>query len=317
MRNPQNDGLRSAVASLMPAAILIAGCASPGSSSTTTDRSSTPLTRHYVEGETIRYLMTGVNEGREYTINYMAEAEALVQRDDQGRFVEEFRWTRLVVAGQEVPLDEASADFRQRLSLDQNYEMVPPRPGEISGINPMLIGPVFDLMTFYVDLHPSLHQGRLVEAGDSVYVEHGQPNSWADGTNTLVGEDCIDFELTLEGVSERAAQLRVRHVPPQETSIKLPAAWMQERVNPKTANNWVQVQRDVGDSGVEGYIAAAGHEVFDVVIEVERPSGRIVSATMDNPVDVVHRHCTDAALEDCGEEEKYRIRRQIELRRVP
>ena len=148
-----------------------------------------------------------------------------------------------------------------------------------------------------------------------MHVPHGQPNSWADGTSVILGEDCIDFELTLERLEASRALLRVRHVPPEEARIRLPAPWMQERVSSDAPNNWVQVQRDRSTPGA--FVAAAGHETFDVAIEVERPSGRIVLATMDNPVDVVQRHCADEALTRCGEPARYRIHRRIELRRAP
>lgn len=317
MRHLARRVVACVAAMLIPMSILVAGCAPrPQAPSALDDTVESPLARRYVEGETTRYLMTGVNQGRSRTLNYAAEAEAKMQRDEQGRFVEEFRWTRLTVAGRDIPLDEPTMNFRQRLSLDGAVEMTPPPSQAIAGINPMLIGPVFDLMTFYVDLHPSLHQQRLKQPGDRVHVAHGQPNSWADGANVILGEDCIDFELTLERVEPASAQLRVRHLPPAATSINLPAAWMQERVNPDRPNNWVQVQRDASASPPR-VVAATGHEVFDVVIEVERPAGRIVSATMDNPVAIVQRHCSDESLTDCGEPVKFQIHRHVELRRLP
>ena len=291
------------------------GAAQHEASAESGNAGETPLTRRYVEGETTRYTMTGINHGREQTFKYAAECESVVRRDEQGRFFEEVRWTRLTFAGQEIPLDEASANFRQRVSLDPDVAMTPP---DITGINPMLLGPVFDLMTFYVDLHPSLHRGKLKEPGDHAHLAHGQPNSWADGKNVIIGQDCIDFDLTLKSVDKSSAVLNVRHVPPRESSITLPAPWMHERVNPDVPNNWAQVQRNAGAEGGQAtFIAAAGHESFDVMVTIERPSGKILSATMDNPVDVVQRHCTDESLLNCGEPVKYRIRRQIELRRQP
>lgn len=275
--------------------------------------------------------MTGSNRGREHTISYAAEAHAIVRRDEQGRFFEEFRWTRLQLNGQDVPLDQASLDFRQRVSLDARIDMTPPAPQDIARINPMLIGPVFDLMTFYVDLHPALHQGKLTHIGDRVHVPHSQPNSWADGTRVIIGEDCIDFELALTHTDNTSATLNVRHVPPERSSIRLPAEWMHERINPQRPNNWVQVQRaqdsaapgadadggaDAGAGAAGRFVAAAGHETFDVVIVVDRLSGAITSATMDNPVDLVQRTCSDDALTDCGEPVKFQIRRRIELRRA-
>jgi hypothetical protein len=316
----------TATSTILCAFSFVGGCVSPKSSGTDAPGPVvTPLARQYIEGETARYLMTGSNQGREHTISYTAEAQVTVKRDEQGRFFEEFRWMSLQLNGQGVPLDQASADFRQRVSLDGTLDMTPPAPQDIARINPMLIGPVFDLMTFYVDLHPSLHQGKLAAIGDRVHVPHSQPNSWADGTRVILGEDCIDFELTLTHTDDASATLNVRHVPPEQSSIRLPASWMHERINPDRPNNWVQVQREQAAdarnasdaSAAPRFVAAAGHETFDVVIIIDRPSGTIRSATMDNPVDLVQRTCNDEALTDCGEPVKFQIRRRIELRRLP
>ena len=64
---------------------------------------------------------------------------------------------------------------------------VPPSAPDFTDVNPMLIGPIADLPTFYSDLRPAAKQGTLAHAGDHGYVKRGIPNSWADGTQTLVG----------------------------------------------------------------------------------------------------------------------------------
>lgn len=268
-----------------------------------------PLARRYAVGEVIRYVMTGVNEGRGRMTNYTAESEGVVTRAADGTFYEDTRWTRLEIDGQEIALDEKSLAFRQQLSLDPGYQM--PFPG-IQDVQPQLIGPILDLMTFYVDLHPALHQHRLAKAGDHLYVPHGQPNSWADGTRVILGEDCVDFDLTLVRVGDGSADLRVRHVPPPKPTIRLPADWMRAPVG-DAPNNWVQVEKDASASPPV-HLAAVGHEVFDVDLRIERPSGRILSARMDNPVDVLQMRCEDESLVGCGDPARYRIHRRIELR---
>jgi hypothetical protein len=75
-------------------------------------------------------------------------------------------------------------------------------------------------------------------------------------------------------------------------------------------NNWVQVEK--GSDGK--YIAGVGQETFDVKIKLALATGQILSATMDNPVEVTERACNDAALTDCGNPQHYTIRRQITLR---
>jgi len=61
------------------------------------------------------------------------------------------------------------------------------------------------------------------------------------------------------------------------------------------------------------YSAEVGEETFEVMIRLSLLSGRILSAKMDNPVDVLGRDCDDPALSKCGAPQRDRIRRQISL----
>jgi hypothetical protein len=81
----------------------------------------------------------------------------------------------------------------------------------------------------------------------------------------------------------------------------------------QSANNWVEVDKTDGGK----YLAEVGKETFNVDMTVELPGGRILSATMDNPVTVFARECTDEALTQCGQSQRYQIRREIELRSIP
>jgi hypothetical protein len=48
-------------------------------------------------------------------------------------------------------------------------------------------------------------------------------------------------------------------------------------------------------------------------LKVSTEDGRLLSAHMENPVDVVDRHCKDAALTDCSESTRFKILRQISI----
>jgi hypothetical protein len=74
-------------------------------------------------------------------------------------------------------------------------------------------------------------------------------------------------------------------------------------------NNWVQVQRVEGG----GFLGEIGEESFEADIVLDSVSGKIMSASLDNPVEVKERKCEDAALTACGEATRYRIVRQIAL----
>lgn len=260
------------------------------------------LRRSYVPGEELKYVMTGKNQQNEYT----AVAHAVVKQVDQA-FAEEFRWSNLIYNGKAIVLPQQSLAFRQTLSLDPHFQMTIPN---VSAVHPKMTGPIFDLLTFYSDIWLVIENGGLKKVSDHFYVPHNKPNSWADGLRVIIGEDSIDFDLTLTGVnaSQNTAKILIKHVPPKYLSVNLPAPWMNEQIGSRP-NNWVQVRK----ISPEKYVAAAGEETFDVEVILELDSGKIRSALMKNPVYVLERECSDQALTVCGPIHRNTIYRQIEI----
>ncbi len=262
-----------------------------------------PLQRQYREGQTLVYRMNGINESWHYTI----QADGVVKKDASGAYFEEYRWSKMESGGQPMPLSPQTAEFRQRLSLDPNQN---PSIPDFTKVDPKLIGPIADFMTFYSDLWLAIKTGQLTKPGDHFYVPNGMPNSWADGTYVLVGQSAIDFDLTLKSIDKasQTAVLVVRHVPPAKSTIQLPAAWMQTPVGEKP-NNWVGVSK--GQDGK--FTAAVGEETFTVEIKLSLADGKILSATMDNPVKTIERICEDQALTKCSEPKPHVILRKIDI----
>jgi len=266
---------------------------------------SSLLTRHYREGETLTYEMKGSNNGW----NYQIRAKGTVKKDDAGVFYEEYAWSDLR-SNAPMKLSDASLNFHQTLSLDQTskYLTVP----NLSQVQPSLIGPITDLLTFYSDAFLA-EQQNLTGAGDHAYFPHGKPNSWADGNYVVLGQDAIDFDITLLEIvpADHSATLLVRHVPPTQPQIQLPAEWMRIPVK-DTPNNWVEVEKK-GDK----YLAEVGKETFEVHIKLDTNDGKILTARLDNPVAAVERECADIALSKCGNPQLHEIRRSVELTPVP
>jgi len=265
--------------------------------------STNVLSRHYHAGEKLSYWMTGVNQGRHYEIR----ADGVVKKLPDGTYVEEYAWSNLTVEGTTVPLSAASAAFRQTVSLDPKYRMSIP---DLSRVQPGLIGPITDFLTFYSDLWLAARTGQLNHAGDRFYFKYGKPSSWADGMRVILGESSIDFDMTLAAVDQNThtATLIVRHAPPAQPQIKLPAEWMHAPVA-GTPNNWVEVEKDKDGK----YTAEVGRETFAVKIEVSLADGRILSGSIDNVVEAVERECTDSALTNCGTPSSEHIQRTIGL----
>jgi hypothetical protein len=268
---------------------------------------SISFSRKYQGGERVAYHMSATNKGRYQTNSYQADLNCVVKRNEDGTFFEECAWSNLVVNGSSVALSAAAQEFRQPLSLDP---AVNPSVPDLSKVIP-LIGPITDAVTFYSDLWLANKLSQLHSVGDHFYFPHGTPNSWADGNYVLLGQDSIDFDFTLaDSTADGVSTIVVRHVPPANPQIKLSTEWMKAPVS-DTPNNWVEVEKS-GDK----FAAEVGKETFDVRLKVAK-NGKLLSATMENPVDVLARDCTDAELRQCGDSVRYQIKRQIELVSAP
>jgi hypothetical protein len=271
--------------------------------STSASAAPSLLHRHYREGETLGYTMTGTNQADRYQVRAVGE----VKRDASGAFYEEFAWSNAVYNGGPMKLPPAAVAFRQRLSLVPDYRLSVP---DLSPVV-MLVGPITDLLTFYSDYQVASRLPNLSKPGDHAVVPLPMAPSWADGTRIVLGEDSFDFDVTLKEVDTRAhiATILVRHVPPAKPLIKTPADWMRPPVA-DTPNNWVQVEKNADGT----YTAGIGKETFDVETRIDLKTGRILSGTIDNVVEVLERKCADAALTKAGEPSRYQIKRKIELR---
>ena len=274
-----------------------------GASGVAQPPASAPLARHYQDGQKLAYRMDGQNEDWKYSIS----ARGVVKQEG-GRFIEEYAWSGMTSGGASAPLREDMAAFRQRLSLDPNQ--IPGAP-DLTKVDPKLIGPITDLMTFYVDLWLANKLGGLYKAGDHFYFASPMPaSSWADGSRVLVGESAIDFDMTLKSVDagKGEAVLEVMHVPPAKPKVQLKADWMKMPVADKS-NNWVGITRQQDGT----FLVAVGQETFTVDITVSTVDGRILSASMENPVKTIERVCKDEALTQCGEATPHLIVRKIAI----
>lgn len=296
--------MRMLVLLLAPACLaLISSIPSPSPA-----QSDSPLlSRRYRPGEKLSYRMSATNKGKNRVTHYEAVATGEVRRDSSGAFYEEYAWSNLAINDVRVSLPPASRQFRQLLSLSPSYRLAIPN---LSRVHPGLVGPVVDLLTFYADVQIAMREPGLVQAGDHAYVNDGTPNSWADGSRVLVGEDAIDFEITIADVNltDSVVTLVVKHVPPAHPAITLRAPWMEAPVG-ASPNNWVQVSK----SDSNRCTASVGRETFVASIRLSLADGRVLTATLDNQVDVLERDCADSSLTRCGDPVRYRILRRVEI----
>src|SRR6266849_4438145 len=95
---------------------------------------TSPLARHYTEGEKLTYHMKGDNDGWTYEV----QASGVVKKDAAGHFVEEYAWSDFK-SNAPMSLSPASLTLRQVLSLDP---AAPPSIPNLSQVQPFLIGPI-------------------------------------------------------------------------------------------------------------------------------------------------------------------------------
>ena len=258
----------------------------------------------YADGAVSHYEMKGENDGWRYTIR----AAAVAKRDARGRSYLEIRWSDLTSnAGQ--TLAPADLAFRQTVSLDDPFTYM--RVPDLSTVQPALIGPITDTLTFYSDLLLAM-RAKLSQAGQSALIARSTPNAWADGQRVLLGQDVVDFSLRVEAVdtAKHTETLVVQHVPPREQHVNLPAPWM--RTSVAGVPNFVQVMRD-GDH----FTADVGRETFEVRLVVDTRDGRLLSAFMHNPVAITSRKCNDRELMHCGDAVQKITIRKVNLQLVP
>lgn len=94
-------------------------------------------------------------------------------------------------------LTPASLALRQTVSLDDaSYMRIP----NLANVQTLLVGPITDTLTFYSDLLLAT-KAKLMQPGQTAYVSRTSPNSWADGQRVLLGQDVVDFALSVESVN--------------------------------------------------------------------------------------------------------------------
>ena len=251
--------------------------------------------------------LRATTQDRNRTLRYSARAQGLVRREAAG-FYEEYEWTDLEVDGNPIAFPPENQAFRQRLSLS------PESPTQIpnwSQVHPSLVGPIFDLLNFYADIALAARMPGLAKSGDHAFWGHNRSHSWADGRAILVGEDAIDFDVTLRelNAADKTATLVVRHIPPTDPAINMTAAWMRPPVTASASNNWTQLVRDPPGR----YTASVGAETITVTLVIDLADGKPLSGTMENAIEVRERECEDVAATRCGEPVRYRITRIVQL----
>ncbi len=174
---------------------------------------------------------------------------------------------------------------------------------------PSMVGMITDLNTFYVAISKSIGMQKISRLGDVYENPEMLKGNWADGVNSLVGQDCTNVTLSMVELKQDIAVVKTAFLAPKKECISMNKSWMLVPVKDGTPNNIQQITK-TGDS----YMAMWGHEQFIIITEIDRASGIIRHATMDNTLTLKMKTGCDSNLDNCQSEFPLTIQRDEQLK---
>ena len=261
--------------------------------------------RKYVEGETYSYQLTtkhATNGAWEYDAIGIADHKVLYKT---GIPSDQVTWSSLRKKDSTGDHD-LSTDARKVAP----YEVSLSPAGKIT-IPPLtvpnMIGIITDGITFFVAMSPKAGSVNVKTTGDPEFVsETPTKGNWADGKQFIVGEDCISIHTTMTALEKGTASYQTAFISPDTQCLVFKKEWMTDALQPGSHNNFQQVLANQGK-----YDVMWGNEQFTVLSTIERATGKILSSTMHNTLNLKMRQGCDVNWENCSAEVPLTIYRQL------
>lgn len=171
-----------------------------------------------------------------------------------------------------------------------------------------VVGVITDLHTFLVATSPQVGVEQANALGEPYVVPKPVVGSWANGTDVLVGQDCIQITVTLTELREHTAVFETRFLPPSDHCLEPLTPRMSEPVVAGTPNNFQQKARMGEQLG-----AMWGNERFVVVSEVRRSDGALLEASMSNELQLRMLIACTEDLDSCQHEVPLHLRRELTM----
>lgn len=219
---------------------------------------------------------------------------------------EEVVWRSLSKKGQGGTVDlssEAKKVHPYQISLHPKGSLSIPKLDV-----PAMVGMITDLNTYYVAISEAIGIQKISKKDDVFENPNELTGNWADGISTIVGQDCTKATLSLVALDADIAIVKSEFLAPNSKCISMQKPWM---VNPIVAGvpNNIQQVRKTGDT----YEVMWGHEQFIITADIDRTSGVIRQATMDNTLTLKMKIGCDSNLENCQSEFPFVIQRNEQL----
>ena len=284
--------------------ILVGACSAPADE----ERTTWTYARDYSPEESWAYeLTTSVWHDAAFEKREVGVSEHEVLADATGELV---GWTALTVEAPEGTFTDESEAAQSvspyEMSLQVGIDLELP-----DLVVPEMTGMITDLFTYYVAVSSSLGVTEVHESGDVYTQDEPVVGDWSDDLGTPVGQDCILPSIELVELDEDEGLARF------ETRFEVPDApdcldWVHESWSTPVVdgqeNNFQQVVDVDGDR-----FAMYGVEWFTIQSDVDASDGRILSATMDNRLDLQLLGMCDEDWQSCGYDGQLVIERQEQL----
>jgi hypothetical protein len=218
--------------------------------------------------------------------------------------VETVRWTEAIDLATGQHRTDLAAVPISRISLHPNG---PIEPGKPAG-DPLMIGMITDLVTFYIAASPKVGIANLHLPGDKAATAPVYGN-FADGTTFLVGQGKVSVEVAMTALSPDLVEYSTYMQPLAFEPGELHREFMQQPACSNAPNN-IQYVRAQG----AGYLAAWGCETITIQTKIDRQSGIIVEALMVSYLLQNVKMCQDAALTQCSDGPPIEENRTVELK---
>ncbi len=257
--------------------------------------------RRYVTGERYQYEMHMSNEGSPQQQTAVSD-HAVLMRD--GIPYERIEWVQLTdtEAGDLTPLARKAAPLELSMHPKGQFTLVKPVG------NPQMMGPVTDLFTFLFAVSPQAGAARIRRPGEEHLAQELIRGDFSDGNEFLVGKSCTQLRVRLQNVYAKTASYESSFRPPAGGCDAMSREWMNSPVCGGQVNNFQMIRRQG-----EGYLAAWGCEQFTITSLVDKSTGRIESAEMDNQLRWNLKYCLDRELNKCTDLPQMTKRRHVRI----
>ncbi|MBN4065717.1 hypothetical protein JYT51_00115 [Candidatus Amoebophilus asiaticus] len=173
--------------------------------------------------------------------------------------------------------------------------------------NPGMVGPIADLITFFVAISPHSGADRISRSGETFRDSETVIGNFADSVQTLLGEDCLLITQSITEIEEETIMYESKFLAPRKQCLVI--AGDLPPISDTVPNNFQMIIR-AGNNKVN---VMWGIEEFTIKSTIRKSDGKIIHADMINDLNLMMKVNCDKSLTSCQTELPWKIRRNLSL----